>query len=125
MTQTKNDYSLPLEEEAIEYQVSDGPGHPGQFSTAVDYAVPLGTEVTSPQAGEVVTVVDHHTEYGPDIKYAKKCNYVQIRHAIGETSDLIHLDKGSVVVRVGDKVRQGQLIAKTGQSGFMTAPHLH
>lgn len=125
MSETKNVYRVPVDMKIVEYTKSDGPGHSVPYDKAIDYAVLVGTEVFAPLGGEVIAVVDSHDEYGPDIKYAKKCNYVQIRHANGETSDLIHLDKGSVMVKVGEKVKQGQLIAKTGLSGYMTAPHLH
>jgi murein DD-endopeptidase MepM/ murein hydrolase activator NlpD len=36
-----------------------------------------------------------------------------------------HLERGSIRVRVGDKVRKGQVIALVGNSGNTLAPHLH
>lgn len=36
-----------------------------------------------------------------------------------------HLQKGSMLVKVGDKVRKGQPLAKTGNSGWTSQPHLH
>lgn len=123
---TKNIYALPVAEEAIEYTVGvDSPGHPGQYATAIDYAVPVGTEVKVPLDGEVVTVVDGHTEHGPSPEFSSKANYVQIKHENQEISDLIHLAAGSITVKKGDKVTTGQIVARTGLSGFMTAPHLH
>lgn len=79
----------------------------------------------APLDGQVITVVDSHDRYGKSAKYAKHVNYVQILHKGGEISDLMHLAKGSVAVKKGDQVKQGQFIAKTGLSGYMTAPHLH
>jgi hypothetical protein len=36
-----------------------------------------------------------------------------------------HLQRGSLRVKVGDRVRKGQLLAKVGNSGNATGPHLH
>ena len=52
-------------------------------------------------------------------------NRVLIRHAEGERSVIGHLQKGSVVVKVGDKVTQGQLIGRIGNSGRSGTPHIH
>lgn len=125
MSQTRNVYGVPVDLGVVEYLKGDGPGHPWPYDRAIDYAVPVGTEVFAPLDGVVITVEDSFDKYGPDLKFAKYGNYVQINHANGEFSDLIHLAKDSVVVEKGDKVEQGQLIAQTGLSGFMTAPHLH
>jgi len=48
-----------------------------------------------------------------------------IRHGEGEFSLYAHLKTGSVRVRAGDAVRQGQPIARLGHSGNSTEPHLH
>ncbi len=123
---TENIYALPIAKEAIEYAVGvDSPGHPGQYATAVDYAVPVGTEVRVPLDGEVITVIDGHTEHGPSREFASKVNYIQIQHIHGEISDLMHLGAGSILVQEGDNVKTGQVVARTGLSGYMTAPHLH
>lgn len=52
-------------------------------------------------------------------------NLVVIRHAEGEFSLLGHLKKGSVTVKVGERVTSGQRIARVGNSGMSTEPHLH
>lgn len=36
-----------------------------------------------------------------------------------------HLQNGSIQVRAGEMVKQGQPIAKTGNSGWTTQPHIH
>lgn len=126
MQSTKNTYSVPLSVDTnISMIVAEGPGHPGPYKGAVDFAVKGGTDVLAPFEGEIVTVVDTYDQYGNDPKYAKFANYVQIAHSNGETSDLIHLAHDSVLVKVGDKVRRGQKLAETGLSGYMTEPHLH
>lgn len=127
MAETINTYRLPLPDDARIHRVvgEDGPGHPGQYKTALDFAIDAGMEVLAPLDGEVITVVDVHDKYGNTPGFAQYANYVQIKHEYGEISDLIHLEKDSVVVKVGEKVKTGQLIGRTGLSGFITAPHLH
>lgn len=52
-------------------------------------------------------------------------NYVMIDHGNGEYSLYAHLQPGSMRVKVGDHVTQGQVIGKLGSSGNSTEPHLH
>ena len=52
-------------------------------------------------------------------------NTVIIRHEDGLYSKLSHLKEGSITVKRGEKVRQGQTIAKCGNSGRSPVPHLH
>lgn len=52
-------------------------------------------------------------------------NHVLIDHGDGEFSLLLHMKKGSVVVRVGDRVRAGERLGQVGFSGDAIFPHLH
>ena len=52
-------------------------------------------------------------------------NYITIEHAPDEFSFYGHLSQGSIRVRVGDKVKAGQVIALVGSTGNSTEPHLH
>ncbi|QTA38830.1 M23 family metallopeptidase [Thermosipho ferrireducens] len=52
-------------------------------------------------------------------------NFVIIQHSKNEYSFLAHLKQGSVKVKVGDKVKRGQIIGLCGNSGHSTEPHLH
>jgi murein DD-endopeptidase MepM/ murein hydrolase activator NlpD len=52
-------------------------------------------------------------------------NLVVIAHGDGVFSHSAHLRAGSVVVEVGQRVRRGQVIARLGNSGNTTEPHLH
>jgi murein DD-endopeptidase MepM/ murein hydrolase activator NlpD len=60
-----------------------------------------------------------------DPMFAIYGNYIVIDHGNGEFSQLGHLKNGSVTVRTGDRVRQGQVIAQAGASGTSLFPHLH
>lgn len=61
----------------------------------------------------------------PDPLSAVAGNCVVIDHGNGECTALMHLKKGSVVVKVGDRVRQGQVVGLLGSSGDSFGPHLH
>jgi hypothetical protein len=52
-------------------------------------------------------------------------NTIIIKHTEGLFSKLCHLQKGSVAVKAGDNVHQGQIIAKVGNSGRSPYPHIH
>ncbi len=52
-------------------------------------------------------------------------NHLVIDHGNGEFSMLAHLQAGSVLVKVGDRVAQGQPLGKLGSSGDTETPHLH
>lgn len=52
-------------------------------------------------------------------------NYVAIRHNDGTFTVYAHLSKDTITVFAGDTVKQGQVIAKMGNSGSSTGTHLH
>ncbi len=52
-------------------------------------------------------------------------NYLTIQHGIGVYSLYAHLKSGSVKLKVGDYIPQGEKIALIGNSGRSAVPHLH
>jgi len=52
-------------------------------------------------------------------------NFVLIDHEDGEYSLLVHMKPGSVRVRSGDRVKQGQMVGAIGFAGDSIFPHLH
>lgn len=52
-------------------------------------------------------------------------NYITIKHKYNEYSTICHIEKDSFQVRVGDIVKQGQIIGKVGNSGNTMGPHIH
>ena len=79
----------------------------------VDFGTPVGTSVTSAGDGKVVKA-GTGTGYG---------NVVYVDHGNGVTTRYAHLS--SFTVKPGDNVKAGQEIAKSGNSGVGTGPHLH
>jgi murein DD-endopeptidase MepM/ murein hydrolase activator NlpD len=83
------------------------------FHTGVDIIAAPGTDVLA-AAGGVVSTSAFVAEYG---------NIVEVDHDNGLTTRYAHLSKS--LVRAGDVVMKGQVIAKVGSSGRTTGPHLH
>ncbi|MFC9681993.1 M23 family metallopeptidase [Streptomyces sp. NPDC056948] len=87
--------------------------HSGQ-----DFAVPSGTQVVAAHGGTVVKAGGNGAGDGP--AYG---NAVVIKHGNGTYSQYAHLSK--VTVNIGQIVKTGQEIAKSGSTGNSSGPHLH
>jgi hypothetical protein len=85
----------------------------GGSHTGQDYPCAIGTPVHASLGGVVI-----NTSPGSD--YGKT---VEIDHGNGYQTLYGHLSE--VMVKVGETVTQGQLIAKSGETGKVTGPHLH
>lgn len=81
----------------------------------VDYAAATGTPVKATGDG-IVDFVGVKSGYG---------NVVTIRHGAKYTTLYGHLSRFRAGLKVGQRVRQGQLIAYVGMTGLATGPHLH
>jgi murein DD-endopeptidase MepM/ murein hydrolase activator NlpD len=89
------------------------PGDPAESHPGIDIAVPAGTPVRAAGGGLVEAA-------GTDPAYGQ---FVLLRHASGYETMYGHASR--VLVRDGDSVQAGQVIALSGNSGRSTAPHLH
>jgi murein DD-endopeptidase MepM/ murein hydrolase activator NlpD len=93
---------------------------------AIDIAMPVGTAIHAARAGTVMDVEEDFNQGGVNFKkYAHKANHVRILHKDGTMAVYAHLDLASVNVRPGAKIRAGQKIARSGNTGFSSGPHLH
>lgn len=86
----------------------------GSFHRGIDLACPIGTQVVAADGGVVTRVRTHAGSYG---------NYLDIDHGNGYTTRYAHLN--SIEVKVGQKLQKGDPIAKSGNTGRSTGPHLH
>jgi murein DD-endopeptidase MepM/ murein hydrolase activator NlpD len=98
------------------------PGNGGVGVYAIDIGMPIGTPLVAARAGIVVAARDTFAD-GNDTDLHE--NYVMVRHADSTVARYIHLTRGGALVREGDRVRQGQRIALSGNSGQTGGPHLH
>jgi len=127
MAQSKNLYVLPFLKKELIYIVSDPRAHFAHFKNAIDFVLPLGAKILAAKAGIVVDVKVNSNKGGPDSKYnnIKYLNLITIKHTNAEYSQYMHLKHRSALVKVHEKVKTGQPIALSGNTGFTTIPHLH
>ena len=93
---------------------------------AVDIAMPVGTDVVAARDGIVFDVSGTNFKGGPDAdQYANLANIVRILHDDGTFALYAHLNWNSIRVNPGDRVRAGEYIADSGNTGFSSGPHLH
>lgn len=120
-TQTRSEvcaYIFPLEDTSVEVTNPYGwQEHPvtkqKSLHSGVDLAADYGTNVLAVADGTVL-----------DCSYDAAFGYIlTLEHENGVQTQYAHLSE--FLVKAGDAVRQGQIIAKTGGSGWSTGSHLH
>ena len=99
--------------------------HTGANQYAIDWQMPVGTPVRAARSGIVVRAKDDSNTGGPSMDFDQYNNYILIRHEDGTLAHYCHLQKGGVVVKVGQTIAAGQVIAHSGNTGFSSGPHLH
>ena len=84
-----------------------------KFHTGLDINSNTGTQVHAPGNGKVIAV-ERQAGYGL---------VIEIDHGFGYKTIYAHLSK--TLVKKGQKVKRGDVIARTGNSGLSSGPHLH
>ena len=102
--------------------------HNGKDAWAFDFAVPVGTKVHAMRGGRVLRVRIVSTPgdscyNGGGSACANYANTVEVKHSDGTIGLYMHISRSAV--SAGDTVKQGDLIAYSGNSGWSTGPHLH
>jgi murein DD-endopeptidase MepM/ murein hydrolase activator NlpD len=103
----------PLDEHSFVTRGQVRPDNPEESHPGIDVAVPIGSAVRAAGGGVVETA-------GTDSAYGL---FVLLRHPDGYETMYGHASR--LLVRKGDSVPAGQVIALSGNSGRSTAPHLH
>ncbi|CAN5238829.1 LysM peptidoglycan-binding domain-containing M23 family metallopeptidase [soil metagenome] len=86
----------------------------GEKNDGINLAVPEGTTVKAAEAGVVIYAGNELEGYG---------NLILIRHADGWVSAYAH--NKDIMVKRGDKIARGQVVAHAGASGSVTSPQVH
>lgn len=123
-------YALPVDENS-DWQL--GQEFHGSFSHddvqnryAIDLIVPVGTPVLAARGGIVMQVENGFDRGGMNrSQYVDRANFVRILHDDGSMGLYAHLQENGALVKPGDRVELGQLIAYSGNTGYSTGPHLH
>ena len=103
----------------------------------------FGREILAPIGGRIVAASDTHTDHAayrgfPSIGYALSQrqriqagwpalagNHIFVESSTGIIVALCHLQQGSITTQIGARMRTGDPIARCGNSGNSTEPHLH
>lgn len=96
------------------YRIDPVTGAKGTFHAGIDIGYPSGTVISAVKEGTVVAANYYASGYG---------YHVIIDHGGGYKTLYGHCS--ALLVNVGDKVTNGQAIAKVGSTGKSTGPHLH
>lgn len=89
------------------------------YHTGEDHPAPIGSLAVATTWGRVVVAGANGQGYGADYG-----NIVVVRTASG-WFDAMFCHLSQIHVRVGDSVVPGKIVGLTGESGHVTAPHLH
>ena len=120
------EYDLPFKK-GKSFKIDQG--YFGKFSHqnehSLDFNMPIGTEVTSVRDGIVIRVIDHNSGNCARRECEKFNNLILIYHSDGTFAEYSHLKQNSSKVKVGEKIKKGQIIGLSGDVGFVTGPHLH
>ena len=104
-------------------------GYNGRFSHdgkhAIDWDMPERTPVHAARGGLVMAIETGYTEGGLDERLKTRANYIRIQHDDGTIGNYVHLAPNGAFVKVGQRVRQGQVIGVSGNTGYSSGPHLH
>jgi murein DD-endopeptidase MepM/ murein hydrolase activator NlpD len=93
---------------------------------AVDFAMPIGTDIHAARGGIVFDVASTNFRGGTDPERDLiAANLVRILHDDGTFAVYAHLNWNTIRVKPGDQVARGQYIADSGNTGFSSGPHLH
>ncbi len=84
-----------------------------ELHNGLDIAVAEGTDVVAVKSG-TVTEVRTSATYGKVLKYETEDGY-----------EVMYAHLSQVLVKKGQEIKQGQVVAKSGNTGLSTGPHLH
>ena len=105
--------------------VKDGRAFDGDGKRNFDFYC-YGQPVLAPAAGKVMQVVNTQADHPPGhaTDLPSQGNFIVIAHGNQEYSMIPYLKQGSIKVKPGQRVKQGDVIGQCGDSGSTLAPHI-
>lgn len=122
---SKNTYKVPIDKDAITRNAGVSPAHADNLKYSIDFECNQGTPIYAARDGTVVFLKDSSNEGGPDRKYWLKGNRIVLKHDHSEYSAYEHLKYQGATVVLGQKVKAGEVIGYSGNTGYSFSPHLH
>ena len=92
---------------------------------SLDFKMKKGSKICAARSGWVIEARGDSDKGGLKEENLADGNYIIILHADSSVSKYWHLEKDGVYVKVGDYVKQGDLIGASGNTGYTAFPHLH
>jgi hypothetical protein len=123
-------YAIPFQAGGA-HRIIQGMGgsfsHTGSNQHAVDFECPEGTPVVAARDGVVVALNAAATGHGTTNEWTSYAltNFVLVAHADGTIGQYMHLAPDGVDVHAGARVKRGQVLGRSGNTGYSTTPHLH
>lgn len=122
---TGHDFLLPWTG-GVAFTVTQGHNtgsHVGLSSWAWDFGMAIGTPVRAAHDGTVRLARGDSRTGGCDSAFSADANYVVVDRGDGLESVYLHLD--STTMRVGQLVRRGDIVGRSGETGWSCGAHLH
>lgn len=99
--------------------------HKGHSQYAIDFGMSIGTKIFAVREGVVVKLKENSNKGGVGREFSKYGNYITIEHSDATFATYYHLNKNGVLPRLTQKIKRGEFIAYSGNTGYSSGPHLH